>query len=542
MEGSTSGLVGGHAGRGHDAGAVASPVRLLDLDDDSLRLIAARCWEGGSAAGLIGACRRTRRAGLAALTRLRLTWCAACEPRRQSDETCEAVATAAGPHPPSLATRLPSLLSFLSRASGIRQVRLHDGRPRWMRRLPCHAPCATRERVWREVGEALRGIPLAFLSVRGEAAAALIGLGSPGCAAVRSLQLERLADLDADHRLLGTLLRAMAPSLECLVTCVVGWPFERFVRGMADAQQLPALQKMSLGTKFGTWRWPPLGHAEAATFAAVCPNLRTLQVSLSFGCGFGRAWAATRGYLTHLRVLHLYAGNERTADMGVELAHVLAGRRLDELTLCAPFDSSGGVLDAILGCERLPAALGFPRLCMTPSQCLRLCRDNRAAEDLVSLSLPAMDRPETFLPGLGSLPWMLSLQLTFFVSDVDVGLLRPGTWVVPPRLRHLSVDLGHVTIGGSTPPSVLPLVAWLARCIAEAPCVATLHELTLHAPAPPEQPLYDALSLLAGASSLRVLDLSVQEVSNDEVGKQARLQGRLATLFPLAKVRVRARR
>lgn len=542
-EGSASGVDGEHRGRGGSSKVAAAPLCLLDLDDDVLGLIAARCWEDGHAASLIAACRRTRRVALAALTCLRLTWCDRCDRLQQGDvEAGDSVVASSGPHSPSLATRLPSLRSFLSRATGVHEVCLSDGCARRGQSEPCKQPRASRERVWKAVGVALRSTPLVSVSVHGLAAlAALTDPDGPPCEGLRSLRLEHLAGRDSDHVKLGALLVRAASSLACLVFGLAGCSMDTLVRSIAVARRLPTLHELSLEMESDVWQLQPLGPAEADTIATVCPRLTTLRLRMTFGRGFGRVWAATRGRLENLRALHIHAMGESPAIMSVELAHLLAGRRLDELELTADFSQSEDVVGAILGCDRLPATLRIDPLSLSSFNYLRLCQDYRAAEDLVSLSLPEMLHPESFLPGMGSLARMESLQLAFDVSDFNVELLGSGIWDVPPRLRRLSVDLySRIPAAGPGPPSMLPLVAWLVHCIADSPCVATLLNLVLRARVPPEEPLQDALSPLAAASLLRTLDVRVQPISNDGVGKQGRLQRHMSALLPLAKVRVGA--
>lgn len=487
--------------------------------------------------------------GLAALTRLRLSWCDSCDRLQRDAAIVEAAAWWAAPPPPSLATRLPSLRSFLSRATGVREVLLSDGCGLLTHLEAYEQPLAARQRVWGAVGVALRGTPLVSVSVRGVAAiAALTNPDGPPCDALRSLRLERLADRDANAEQLllqvAALLRKVASSLACLVFGITDLSLGEMVRSIAAARRLPALHELSLGKETDSWlQHHPLGPVEAATVASVCPSLTALRLCVSFGRGYGRAWAVARERLMNLRTLHICAGSGSPARMSAELADMLAGRRLDELQLTAfKFRLSDDVVSAILGCDRLPATLHMDKsLSLTSFDCLRLCQDYRAAADLVSLSLPQMRHPETFLPGIGCLARMECLQLAFNVRNVNADLLRPGAWAVPPRLRRLSVELySRTPAAGPGPPSTLPLVAWLVRSIADAPCVATLTEMVLRVWVPPEQPLTDSLSPLAGARMLRTLDLSVCPISDDGVGKQARLQRHMAALLTLAKVRVGA--
>lgn len=521
--------------------AASLPLCLLDLDDDVLGLIAAHCWANGHAAGLIGACRRTRQVGMGALTRLRLSCCDGWDrPERKDTEEGEAVAAFSGPHFRFLATCLPSLRSFLCCATDVHEVWLSDGRACMAESEHCRQPRAAKERVWRAAGVALRDTPLVSVSVFGLAAmAALTNSDGPPCNALRTLRLERMADEDTKQVQLRALLQKAASSLECLG--MKGWSLKETVGSIADVRPLSALRELSLGNEFDMHLFQVLGPSEATTIAAVCPRLTALRLCMRFGRGFGRAWAATRGRLEYLRTLHIHALRDSPATLSSELADLLAGRRLDELELTAFFFEFEDVVGAVLCCDRLPATLRIDPLNVPCFDFLLLCQDYRAAEDLAVLSLPKMNHPEVFLLGMGSLCQMRSLELAFDTRDMDVELLRSGIWVVPPRLRHLTVAVySPHSAAGPGPPSALPLVAWMARCIADSPCAATLLVLALHARVPPEQPLQDALSPLASASMLRAVNVGVQPISNDGVGKQARLQNHLSALLPLAKVRVSA--
>ena len=161
------------------------PVGLLDLADDVVSLIAEHVWAAkGGGHGLVGACRRTRRIGLAALPSLVLWCCPVSGDSGRVPPPPVPAGRAPPPHPSGVDARLPSLVAFLALATGVRSVTLEEQRPVPSAAAaassaspapPCACPFAVRMGMWRAVGAAFGGRPLDALKAGDTAAASFLG-------------------------------------------------------------------------------------------------------------------------------------------------------------------------------------------------------------------------------------------------------------------------------------------------------------------------------------------------------------------------------
>lgn len=311
------------------------PLTLMDLDDDTLGLIAGHCWAAAAADGFFGACRRTRAVGMAAIPDVSLEWCAACDGELPPPPT----GLAAPAHPPCLVDRLPSTVAWLRRATHLRTAVLVDdadvaaadggdadggadadadaaaavGAP------PCAAvPPAVRAHAWQTVGATLVAAPLgALLVVGARAAAALGGLaaavadpaGRRAAPPVRRLHLLAGADaagaggagVAAD---LAAAAAAVAPTLEWLgVDARRGWRAGGARSALAAAGVLRSLRHVELRLTRG--RGEVVDAATAAALAAAAPQLTSLVLEARVATGWGDALSLAAGALPRLAVLDL---------------------------------------------------------------------------------------------------------------------------------------------------------------------------------------------------------------------------------------------
>lgn len=448
----------------------APPMGLLDLDDDTLGLVAALVWDGSSSGGLLGTCRRARAVGAAALSLADLRWGQA-----SLHKSSGGIPTVAQPVP--AAAWEAAVLRFLRRATMLREVHLSGG--------PSGAPTDNQTAVWGRIGKAFRGHPLQSMVLDGAALAAVVARGAT------VPPLRRLSVLggsssacDESAAAIRAALTLLGPSLEVLN--LIGHGLTPCPGLLVAAGGMPRLRQLAM-TGFG-FVWD---SQSAAALATACPLLDCLKLVGGVKPGVGGSWMVCLGHLPHLKDLdwnHLPSKGEGTDVWMRELLLVLAGHRLNSLRLSSgngrKADHKVPLAHCFQGAATLPTSLLLPLMPLTTADARDLMVDNRVARDVEDLELPALWLPPSWVAGIGPFPRLHSLSVILELRDVDPETLMPAPWAGLPALEALTVQLlwdGDVQWGTSAemlqepaPPSVW----WLLASVATSPCRATLG--TLH--------------------------------------------------------------
>jgi len=519
------------------------------LDDDCLRLIAGRCFKGGWAGGLLGACTRTRRAVMESIESLTLVWCVDCETLALGEALMELLGPLDGmddiealaigndcdnegsdvsvdeggdaaaedglallpqcfgtfPHDQWLA----AVLATLRQTTGLRTVHLmavssETGPP------ACPVEADRQAAGWRAIGTALRGAGLTELCITGEVVGALLaraadGGGCGGGGGPPPLCTLRLRYVDRDAAVPGRLpaaIATVASGLKVLDLHVDQWPsgtlaacFQTVVGGFPGLQRLHVL---------GHVGGEALGRAAAAAVAAACPDLKELTLVGALGPGAGIALLAAEGALPLLTTVDVSHLSDPERAPVAELAALLSGRRLDSLTLVAKKWEAGAVA-AVKGSGRLPATLELTKSGWSGVDCLSLLRDERAAH-VARLSLPATEFREDILSHLPPLPRLVSLSIVVVLETELDRAAAPSSWMVPPALADVTVDLVEKAPTQSVllPPPTPAAVPWLLWQLASSKAAATtLASVTINGLGAVDRALVNAVKKLESAPALR---------------------------------------
>jgi len=394
------------------------PVGLLDLPDDALSLIAEHVWASkGDGSGLVGACRRTRRIGLAALPSLILRWCPVRSRFRRVPPPPAPTGRDPPPHPPSLDARLPSLLSFLALATGIRSVTLVDERllPSTAAATtaatpapPCARPMAVRMGVWRAVGAALAGRPLDKLCAVEAAAASFLGGRLSGGGGGGGCRLRVLDLVMASAQVVGeavTALQYVAPTLtELTIHCLPGVP-TYLAHLFRSVGRLPELRFLRLIAAHDYPRGGKLGRDEAAAIADACAGLTVVMLDYPLSTGFGPPWALACGALPNLHTLRLGGaeGWSSDIDVGNDYAAVLRHRPMIDVRLTHTLGCAAPVVRALRSVDWLPTVLHLGAE-LGAADAARLLGDATAVADIEWMALNLVCRPHWVLPNIAMPP------------------------------------------------------------------------------------------------------------------------------------------
>ena len=342
---------------------------------------------------------------------------------------------------------------------------------------------------------------------------------------VTSLVVKKVAPEDAQFGYRPMSVRLAAATLQDLTVNDIGsWPEGALAAFFSTRSTFPALRVLELGsTYFGK---AVKDAAVGAAIAASCPLLKTLRVGTKIDAGFGSALSVASDALPEL--ISVTCSLQGVDDL-VELASLLRGRSLDAIELHGwiPHVSMGfpGIngtegglcVDAILGCERLPAKLVLETTAPCVEDCLRLLEDARAATDVRRLWLPALFDIAAVLHEMPLLPALSELHLTMGMGPIDMSVpfnrlhgLIPvyrhslNTWVVPPVLTTLSLTVGSPISAGEQPLVPPPMVAGVLGAVAASPAMTTLADVRLW-PWGVDAGLEAAVAALGNAPALRSL-------------------------------------
>jgi len=532
------------------------PVGLLDLPDDALSLIAEHVWASkGDGSGLVGACRRTRRIGLAALPSLILRWCPVCSCFGRVPPPPAPAGGAPPPHPPSLDARLPSLFAFLALATGIRSVTLVDERLMSSAAAattaatpapPCARPTAVRMGVWGAVGAALAGRPLNELCAVEAAAASFFGGRLSGGGGGGGCRLRVLNLVVASAQVVGeavTALQYVAPTLtELTIHCLPGVP-TYLAHLFRSVGRLPELRFLWLIAAHDYPRGGKLGRDEAAAIADACAGVTVVMIDYPLSTGFGPPWALVCGALSNRHTLCLdeaegrssaiHVGNDYAAVLrhlpmiNVRLTHTLGGT--------APVDRALQSFDRRSTVLHLGANLGA-------ADAARLLGDATTVADIKYMALNLVCRPHRVLPNIAMPPRLRALTLSCFTHGAaDTPVCLSAHWDVPPTLRRLSVshDYGLRAADGDESAD-LPLVRWLLAAVVASRGGFHLTELEVCARVRPGPGLDAALApfVAAAAGTLERLQLLVQPAGEDGVEQRRQMAAALSAALPGASIAV----
>jgi len=513
-------------------------IGLLDLNDDCLRLIAARAANsGGWTPGLLGASTRTRQAALDAVTHLSIAWWplrrARAGRKRPLSDTRSSMESnggeiggssipsrAAGPcigHTHNLdgnalvvARWAESVIYMLSRTTGLRSLAVSS--------TPSSSVALAK--AWAYIGIALRATRVTVIHATGDVAPVITTFASL-CGGRPPLRVLRLTFLDKPPVCLPAALAAVAPALEVLDIRAVG------VLSVAtdtvflspDAVVLPALKALEL---HGTTPLDTLAVEAAAGVAATCPALDRLAL---FGCrlsmGVGAALAAAAGALPRLTNLELQTAFvpelPGQPSGAADLANLLRGRRLDALTLSledegrsirASLEFAPRLVDAMLSVTALPLAIELADSDWFDNAAIvRFLSDGREAGSVQQLGLPQTRVGSDLIGRLPPLPRLTSLTLRL-TSSADRAAV-PQSWAVPPGLATLRVDVFESSAASSATPLPAPpaLIGWMLREVAASAAVATLTSVRIGGLEAFDGPFLDAVAGLAAAPALRSLQI-----------------------------------
>ena len=510
---------------------------LLDLNDDCLRLIAARAaTSGGWAPGLLGASTRTRRAALDAVTHLTIAW---RPPRlyrpgrkRPFSETRGSMESnggeIGGPSGPShsggpyvgCTTNLDrnasvvgkwaeSVIFTLSRTTGLRSVAVSSVSP----------PSLALANAWAYIGIALRETRVTVITAQGDVTPAITTIGSR-CAGRPPLRVLRLTFLDGPLLGLPAALAAVAPGLEVLEVRAIGvLSAATDTVFLPNAVVLPALKTLELHC---TTTLDILDEPTALGLAATCPALNRLAL---FGCrmalGIGVLLAAAVGALPRLTNLELQTAFVPDVpgqpSCATDLANFFRGRRLDALTLSvedegwsthASREFVPRLVDAMLSLAALPLAIELADSDLLGNAAIaRFLSEGREAASVRQLGLPLTRVGSDLVGRLPPLPQLTSLTLRLS-SSADRATVPPS-WAVPPALATLRIDVFESSTASSTAPLPAPpaLIGWMLREVAASAAVATLTSVRIGGIEALDVPFLDAVAGLAAATALRSLEI-----------------------------------
>jgi len=538
------------------------PVDLLDLPDDALSLIAEHVWASrGNARGLVGACRRTRRIGLAALPSLVIRWCPVCSHFGCITPPPTPAGRAPPLHPRGLDARLPSLIEFLALATGVRSVTLVDRSfvPSAAAAAaavaaaatpvpPCACPVAVRKGVWRLVGAALGGRRLHTLKACEAVAASFLGglsscLGGAhdGGGRLRVLELGVTSPPTVNEAAMA--LHSVAPTLtELTMNCLPGVPL--FLTHLfRSAGRLPALRSLRLRAKHENPPGGTLGRNEAEAIAEVCAGLAVLETTYPLGTGFGPPWAVARGAFPHLHTLRLQSALVWSSAFNLvsDFAAVLRNRPMTIVRLSATGGFPAPLVTALRSVDRLPKVLHLDAE-LESTDAAWLLGEPAAVTEIESLSLSLHCRPHLVLPVVAMPPHLRELYLSCFTRGAaDTPVCPSARWDAPPTLRHLSVshDRGLPAADGDVSAD-LPLVRWLLAAVVASRGGCHLTHLDVCARVRPGPDLDAALApfVSAAAGTLSKLDLLVQPTGEDGVEQRRQMAAALSAALPGASISV----
>ena len=534
-------------------------VQLLDLHDDALGLIAAHLWApgGGGGGGFVGACRRTRRVGLAALPSLTIRWCAACcrwprapSPPLQPDGPRPLESDSPlRPHPPALDARLPSLIAFLATATGVRKVFIvdapalphSDGDGNDPPPPPCSRSDDEREKVWRAVGAALGGIPLVNIGGSGAVASVLIGRQAVDGGRLRTL---RLMDVDRHAVLSAAMaLQSVASTVTCLSLRLRSDALGALAGLFRSAGRLPAMTNLILA-RCDQFSSTLFGQDAAAAIASACPGLTSVELQHAPRPGWGVSWALARGALPRLTSLYICPPWDHIImPAAKDLAAVLTHRSMVSVQVN---ELSGGVtsiIAALRSVDHLPEVLSI-NTTMPVTDALRLLDDPIANARVKTLNMCVSGFPALLLLYAAPLPQLHALTLSCTIPqgavlDVPDVPIAAG-WVVPATLRSLMVHVRHEAMPAGVAAEDVVLLRWLLTAVVASRAARWLTHLHLIARIPPGPELDAMLAPLvaASANTLRSVQLGVATIADDGVGKRRRMAAALLAALPHAKVKV----
>jgi len=540
------------------------PMGLLDLPDDALSLIAEHVWASrGNARGLVGACRRTRRIGLAALPSLVIRWCPVCSLFGCITPPPTPAGRAPPLHPRGLDARLPSLIEFLALATGVRSVTLVDRSfvPSAAAAAaavvaaatpvpPCACPVAVRKGVWRLIGAALGGRPLHTLKACDAVATSFLGGlssclggGGDGGGRLRVLKLGVTSPPMVNEAAMA--LHSVAPTLtELTMDCLPGVPL--FLAHLfRSAGRLPALRSLRLRAKHEDPPGGTLGRDEAAMIAEVCGGLAILETSYPLGSGFGPPWAVARGALPHLHTLRLQLAEGWSSAMNLvtDYAAVLRNRPMTEVRLSHTGGFPAPLLTALRSVDQLPKVLRLGAE-LEAADAEWLLGDPAAVMAIESLSLRLRCRPHLVLPDVAMPPRLRRLHLSCFtLGAADTPVCPSARWDVPPTLRRLSVSHDHGLRAADGDESAdLPLVRWLLAAVVASRGGCHLKRLYMCARVRPGPDLDAALApfVAAAAGTLCKLQLFVQPAGEDGMEQRRQMAAALSAALPGASIAVKS--
>jgi len=414
----------------------------MDLDDDTLGLVADAAYMAPYGGGLLATCRRARAVGMAALSR------AAFSSRNMESAVLSRVTLTAtgglstprtGSGEPRIGCpsehRLERTLALLRQSRGLKKVYLRD------RKQGFTLSDEAREQwlaAWRAVGTVLgHSCPaLTTMSVSGIATAVLGGLLGDAIAGrpATDLKGQRLST----GVVLGGGASGAARALRRLVIELDRWEILTLAPGRGDAL-LPSLKELNVDAHSEA----VMTVDDAAAIVTMFPGLTRLSICSNTLAGVGRVLSAAAS-LTDLCV---YLWSPYTDGVKAsEVAALLHGRAWERLDMCSATPThdedlgSGWSLDvvaAIRGVAAFPRVLGLGQSGLTAPATWALLAHPTASERLRELVMPHNLQLHAITVPLGRLPRLVKLDLTVSVYVANVASLSTCLWEKLPALREL---------------------------------------------------------------------------------------------------------
>jgi len=414
----------------------------MDLDDDTLGLVADAAYMAPYGGGLLATCRRARAVGMAALS------CAAFSSRNMESAVLSRVTLTAtggsstprtGSGEPRIGCpsehRLERTLALLRQSRGLKKVYLRD------RKQGCMLSDEAREQwlaAWRAVGTVLgHSCPaLTTMSVSGMATAALGGL--PGDAIAGRPATDLKGQRLSTGVVLGGGASGAARALRRLFIELDRWEILTLAPGRGDAL-LPSLKELNVQAHSKA----VMTVDDAAAIVTMFPGLTRLSINSNTLAGVGRVLNAAAS-LTDLCV---YLWSPYTDGVKAsEVAALLHGRAWERLVMCSATLThdedlgSGWSLDvvaAIRGVAAFPRVLDLYLSGLTAPATWALLAHPTASERLRELVMPDNLHLRAITVPLGRLPRLVKLHMTVRVYAVNVASLSTCLWEKLPALREL---------------------------------------------------------------------------------------------------------